>query len=106
MPFGTTECVAVFLDGTTLPMDVYKTSDVNVVLRNLKTALGDLGESRSHWRGNKETAMFFYGRKAEEMYTSMLPVLSTERLCQNSRVVLRFGKYPGGSSEMRLPRRE
>jgi hypothetical protein len=106
VPFGTTECVAVFLDGQTLPMDVYETSDVNVVIRSLLDALGNLGEFRSHWGGNEETALFFYGTDAEQMYTAIFPVLSSQRLCQNARIVRRFGRHPKGAIESRMPRNE
>ena len=104
--FGSTECLGVFLDGTTLPIEVYKSSDVNITLKNLIGALAEhgLGDFRSHWRGNRETALFFYGGNADSMKTSMMPVLLSDPLCQNARLVIRFGRHPDGSSEERVPR--
>jgi hypothetical protein len=104
--FGTTECVGIFLDGTTLPTEVYKNRDVNATLKHLKAALAEpgLGEFRSHWRGHLETALFFYGPNADAMQAKMMPVLLSDPLCQNARVVSRFGRHPHGSSEERLPR--
>ncbi|HET9029644.1 MAG TPA: nuclear transport factor 2 family protein [Candidatus Aquilonibacter sp.] len=103
--FGQTECVAIFLDGVTLPKEVYKTTDVNVVLGKLTDALAndDLGEFRAHWHGPRETALFFNGANAEAMKLAMLPVLISEPLCQNSRVIVRYGHHPKGSNEEQIP---
>lgn len=105
IPFGTTECLAVFLDGVGLPPEIYKSSDVNVTVKTLSQALADqsLGEFRSHWRGNSETALFFNGASADKMKTAMMPVLLSDPLCQNARLVARFGHHPNGSSEERIP---
>jgi hypothetical protein len=107
-PFGTTECLGVFLDGITLPSGVYKSSDVNVTLDKLTAAVAEhgLGAFRSHWQGNRETALFFYGTNALAMKAAMLPVLLTDPLCQNARIVVRFGNHPDGSAEERIPRQE
>lgn len=103
--FGSTECVAIFLDGVSLPGDVYKNEDVNQVVTNLNDALrpGDLGEFRSHWRGPRETALFFNGPNAETMRDAMVPVLTAEPLCQNAEVIIRFGRHPLGSKRFRMP---
>ena len=105
VPFGSTECVAVFLDGTSLPSEVYKNEDVNKVVGRLTDALrpGSIGEFRSHWRGPRETALFFYGPDAGAMKNAMMPVLAVEPLCQNAEVVVRFGRHPSGASQFRLP---
>jgi hypothetical protein len=42
-PFGSTECLAIFLDGVSLPAEVYKNEDVNAVNAHLDDALGPLG---------------------------------------------------------------
>jgi hypothetical protein len=104
-PFGSTECIAVFLDGVSLPRAVYKNEDVNQVVAHLNDALrpGAFGEFRSHWRGPRETAVFFNGPNAEAMRDAMLPVLSAEPLCQNAEVVVRFGRHPLGPEAFRIP---
>ncbi len=104
-PFGSTECIAVFLDGVSLPRDVYKNEDVNKVVAHLNEALrsGDLGGFRSHWRGPKETALFFNGRNADAMRDAMLLVLTAEPLCQNAEVIVRFGRHPLGPEPFRMP---
>jgi len=103
--FGSTECVAVFLDGVTLPKEIYKTSDVNVLLRQLKDSLSKerLGTFRAHWHGPRETALFFNGDNAEKMKAAMMPVLTSEPLCLNARIVVRYGHHPAGALEERIP---
>jgi hypothetical protein len=103
MPFGSTECVAVFLDGFSLPRDVYKNEDVNKVVAHLTEARRSQGEFRSHWRGPKETALFFYGTDADAMKDTMMPVLAAEPLCQNSEIVVRFGRHPNGPATFKMP---
>jgi hypothetical protein len=103
IPFGSTECVAVFLDGVSLPREVYKNEDINKVVAHLNDALRSQGEFRSHWRGPKETAIFFYGTDADTMKDTMMPVLAAEPLCQNSEVIVRFGRHPKGSTTFRMP---
>lgn len=103
--FGMMECTAVFIDGQTLPMDVYTTSDVNVVIANLQTSLEKerLGGLRSYWEGTKETALFFFGANAEAIATAFRPILVKEALCQNARLVKRYGRHPKGAAEERVP---
>lgn len=88
----------------TLATEVYESSDVNVVLAHLKDALakGSLGEFRAHWRGPRETALFFNGADAAAMKSAMMPVLLSEPLCKNARVIVRYGHHPDGSTETRI----
>ena len=92
--FGVTECLALFLDGTGLPDEVYQNTDINVLAEQLSGALaiGELGEIRSCWVGPTETALFLFGPDAERMYSAIESVLSSYPLCQNARVVVRHGK--------------
>jgi hypothetical protein len=87
IPFGAAEGVAVYLDGVNLPDDVYATSDVNVVIEELDRRLGGVGAMQSYWQGPRETALYFYGRDAEEMKRHMAGFLATYRLCTGARVV-------------------
>ena len=107
-PFGTKECVVIFLDGISLPAAVYAESDINEIIADLDGALaGDrLGRFRSHWRGNRETALFFVGDDAEAMYAALRPTFDAIPLCQNARVIVRYGNHPAGPAEFRLPRKD
>jgi hypothetical protein len=45
----------VFIDGRTLPMDVYASSDINVVIAELQASVAELqaGAFRSYWEGTE-----------------------------------------------------
>jgi hypothetical protein len=51
IPFGTTEGLAIYLNGTDLPDEVYETSDINELLTALLERLGPAGHMQSHWQG-------------------------------------------------------
>jgi hypothetical protein len=103
--FGTLEGVAVFIDGKTLPMDVYASSDVNVVIAELQASAAELnaGVFRSYWEGSEETALFFYGNDANGLASALRVVLLAHPLCQNARLVRRYGNHPDGPLEERMP---
>ncbi|MGJ8658085.1 MAG: hypothetical protein ACSHX6_16680 [Akkermansiaceae bacterium] len=88
IPFGKIEGVGVYLDGTSLSDEVYKNSDINVVVEELNKAIAGNGELQSHWEGNTETALYFYGDNAEQMIKSMRDFLDTYPLCEGSRSVI------------------
>ena len=87
IPFGQAEGVAVYLDGVNLPDEVYATSDVNVVIEELDRRLEGVGEMQSYWEGPRETALYFYGRDADEMRRRMADFLASYPLCAGARVV-------------------
>ena len=106
IPFGVTECLAIFLDGVSLPDAVYASTDINVLADEITDSLSvtSLGEIREAYRGAEETALFIYGPDAEELFARLQPVLETYPLCQNARVVLRYGKATNLPRTVRLPR--
>jgi hypothetical protein len=87
IPFGKAEGVGVYLDGVNLPDDVYATSDVNVVIEELDRRLDGVGGMQGYWQGPTETALYFYGRDAEEMKRLMADFLAVYPLCAGARVV-------------------
>ena len=87
IPFGKAEGVGVYLDGVNLPDEVYQESDVNVVIDGLNKAIEGHGEMQGHWRGNTETALYFYGEDASRMIELMQDFLKTYPLCEGARVV-------------------
>jgi hypothetical protein len=106
VPFGASQGVAVYLDGVSLPQEVYDTSDINELADQLTEALAEhhAGEIRGSWAGPQETAIYLYGQDAERLYATIEPVLRGYPLCQNARVVLRWGNPKLGQREIRLPR--
>jgi hypothetical protein len=101
--FGTTQCVAVYLDGVTLPADVYAALDFDQLVTDLDGAAG-AGSYRGHWQGPEETGLFFYAPNAEELFARIEPLLLNLPIGQNARVVVNEGKSGAGARTVRLPR--
>lgn len=104
VPFGTQECVAIYLDGVTLPDEVYAASDGDALIDRIGETLGADGHVRVWWDGPRDTALYVYGPNAEHMFSRLEPVLIEDPQCQNARVVIRYGNPNLGSREARLPR--
>jgi hypothetical protein len=100
---GTQQCVAVFLDGVTLPDSVYETLDFDAVVRDLGAAAGDQSY-RGFWQGAEETGLFFFGPDAEALFARVEPALRRLPIGQNARVVVRYGKPALNPRELRMPR--
>jgi hypothetical protein len=101
--FGRQQCLAIFLDGTTLPEEVYAELDFEAVVTELGAAAGE-GSSRGFWQGPEETGLFFFGPDAEAMFARVEPVLRRLPIGQNARVILRHGKQELNPREVRIPR--
>jgi hypothetical protein len=95
-PFGTREGFAVYLDGATLPDEVYQQCGLDDLNERLTAALSadGAGEVRGFWSGAEEVAVYVYGADAKKAYAAVEPVLRAYALCQNSRVV--FRNLPAG----------
>jgi hypothetical protein len=85
-PFGTHEGLALFLNGTDLPDEVYKTSDVNHVIAELDRLMGEKGRFMSDWEGARESVLYCYGPSFAAMRAAIEPLLSGYPLCQKARV--------------------
>src|SRR5436190_19636974 len=92
--FGVTERLAVYLNGTDLPDEVYATSDVNALVAALLSSLGGEGHMqsywqgpRAYWQGPRETALYLYGPSAARMNDLIAKVLARFPLAQGCRVV-------------------
>lgn len=101
--FGSQQCLAIFLDGTTLPDEVYADLDFEAVVAKIGAAAGD-DSYRGFWQGPEETGLFFFGPDAEAMFTRVEPVLRRLPIGQNARVVVRHGKQEFTPREVRMPR--
>ncbi len=72
IPFGVLECLAIYLDGVSLPDDVYRRCDINELAAQMDEALAPLGgEIRGSWVGPTETAIYIYGSSAERTFESL-----------------------------------
>ena len=86
-PFGATEGVGVYLNGTDLPGEVYSENDVNQLISQLLDALGNEGELHSWWEGPRESALYFYGRSAATIRSLTGGILTSHPLAQRCRIV-------------------
>jgi hypothetical protein len=87
VPFGSTEGLGVYLNGTDLPGEVYASSDVNELIGQLLDRLGDQGAMQSYWQGQRETALYLYGPSADRMRGLIREVLDAHPLAERSRLV-------------------
>ena len=102
--FGRHQCLAVYLDGQTLPDEVYAELDFAAVVAEIGAAAGD--NSFHGFAGSEtETGLFFFGPDAEAMFARVEPVLLKVPIGQNARVVIRHGRQSRDPREVRIPRR-
>jgi hypothetical protein len=87
VPFGVTEGLAVYLNGTDLSREVYASSDVNDLIAALLERLGTDGDMQSYWEGPRETALYLYGASAARMDDLTASVLARFPLAQRCRIV-------------------
>jgi hypothetical protein len=87
VPFGVTEGLAVYLNGTDLPAHVYASSDINDLIAALLERLGAEGDMQSWWQGPRETALYLYGPSAVRVDELISSVLSRYPLAERCRVV-------------------
>lgn len=105
MPFGVQEGLALYLDGTSLPDEVYAATDIDALMERLTVAVESVGgELRTAWNGPVETGLYHYGPSADAMLEALKPVFDDFPICQNARVVVRQG-IDGETRTVRLPRR-
>lgn len=84
--FGVNEGLALYLNGTDLPDQVYQDCDAGELVEQLQEKLGTKGAFQSYWEGERETALFFYGPSYDTMVAAIRDMLDTYPLCQKSRL--------------------
>jgi len=100
--FGTHECLAIYLDGISLPDEVYANLDFDAVVSEIGAAAG-ADSYHGVLQGNEETGLFFFGAHADDMFARVEPVLRRLPIGQNARVVIRHGKQGQNPREVRVP---
>lgn len=104
LEFGVAECLAIVLDGTTLPDEVYEATDINDMIEAMVESIGENGELRSWWEGPVNTVLFFFGLDAEELFSAMQPVIASHERCQNAQLVIRHGNEKLSPRIVQMPR--
>ena len=100
------QAVLVYLDGQTLPDEVYAEYDVGGLEDQLRPLLEQTGVGiyDGDEFGPKEVTLFMYGPDAEALFRVIEPCLLAYPLCQNARVLIRPGEPGTLGREIRLPR--
>jgi hypothetical protein len=101
--FGKHHCLAIYLDGTSLPDEVYADLDFEGVVAEIGAAAGE-DSYHGFSQGSEETGLYFFGSDAERMFARVEPVLGRLPIGQNARVVLRPGRDSRSAREIRMPR--
>jgi len=105
LPFGRQQSLVLYLDGVSLPQQVYSELDFDAVVADIEKALAQASPAlHDTWSGPEETALYFFGSDAEEMLRRAETTLLRTPVCQNARVVLRHAKPSPPRRELRLPR--
>lgn len=86
LPFGVTEGLAIYLNGTDLPDKVYRECDSNFVYGELGRLLEGVGRVLSYWQGPAETALYLYGKSAAEMKSRIAAFIASYPLCRKCRI--------------------
>jgi len=84
--FGRTHGLALSLDGSTLPDEVYAENDINEVIGALVEELGDDADLQSWWEGPERTSLYFYAEDAERLRAVLSSADGRFALAQNSMV--------------------
>jgi hypothetical protein len=84
--FGVQDGLALYLNGTDLPEDVYRNCDSNHVYAECNRLIEGIGRVESYWSGPKETALYMYGIDFHLMHEKLRPFLEAYPLCRQSRI--------------------
>lgn len=86
-PFGFLEGFGIYLNGTDLPAEVYRNSDINYVIEEIERLIDDRGDIQGYWEGPTETALYVYGYDNTEMKTLIADFMASYPLCERARIV-------------------
>lgn len=84
--FGKKEGLGIYLDGVNLDEEVYKNSDSNFVVSEIKWLIGDTTETVRFWENNEETALYFYSDSFYNMNESIKEFIKEYPLCKGARI--------------------
>ncbi|MCI8336480.1 MAG: hypothetical protein HFI72_04910 [Peptococcaceae bacterium] len=81
-PVGRLEGLALYLNGTDLPKEVYQTCDINQLIEQIENLLDTNGSLYSWWEGPEQTALYFYGASYGAMLAAIEQLLQEHPLCE------------------------
>ena len=86
VPVGTVEGLAIYINGSDLPEEIYKSCDINDAIEQLEQAIEGIGRMYSYRELEEFTALYFYGTSFSAMKDKMNPFVSSYPLCQKCRI--------------------
>jgi hypothetical protein len=103
---GQEQAVLIYLDGQSLPAEIYEQYDVATLEDQLVEVIEqeNLGEFDGDEFGPDGVTLYMYGPDAERLYTGIESVLKNYPLCKNARVVIRYGEPGSAERTIVLPR--
>jgi len=84
--FGLKEGLGIYIDGQNLDPEVYKSSDINFVISEIKKLTKDNSEITKYWEGGTETALYYYSDSFAEMKESIKEFVDSYPLCKGARI--------------------
>ncbi len=86
IPVGTLEGLALYMNGTDLSEEIYKSCDINYVIEQLEQAIEGIGHMYSYRELGEFTALYFYGTSFSVMKEKMSLFISSYPLCQKCHI--------------------
>ncbi|WP_371169032.1 hypothetical protein [Aliiroseovarius sp. 2305UL8-7] len=84
--FGNSEVLGLYLDGVSLPAEVYEAFDTDAFLDDVLAALDGAGRFQGDHVMRTHTALFFVGDDFHAMRTRLSPLVEKTPICQNARI--------------------
>lgn len=63
-------------------LERYLNSDINELIGLLDIAMENVGKRMSYWEGNRETALYYYGKSYDEIKEKISLIIQTYPLCE------------------------
>lgn len=84
--FGQKEGLGLYLDGVNLSDEVYKTSDSEAIILEIRKLAGIEDTTHRYWQGNIETGLYFYSDSYQNIKKSISEFVSNHPECENCRI--------------------
>ena len=84
--FGKLEGIGIYLDGITLPKEIYEKCDINFVITEVHRLTETEYNVNRNWENENGIALYFYGESFEKMNSQIKNFIESYPLCQNCRI--------------------
>ena len=99
------QAVLIYLDGKSLPEQIYEEYDLATIEDQLEALLKSKksGVLDGHEFQGEEVVLFLYGSDAKKLFADIRETLEQYPLCKGARIVMRSGPPGSKQEEIRLP---